>query len=98
LEPDRSLRFIWFDYLEHEGKLYFIGKLKDKDSGAWVSCCVTVKRLQRNLFVLPREKRVEQDEERTSYETDEVPGMKDVYDDFDRVRKKAGFKVGRRNL
>lgn len=92
LEPDGSLRFFWLDYLEHEGKLYFIGKLKDKDSGAWVSCCVTVEGLQRNLFVLPREKRVEQDEEGTSYETDEVPGMKDVYDDFDRVRKKAGIK------
>jgi DNA polymerase alpha subunit A len=93
LEPDGSLRFFRFDYLEYEGKLYFIGKLKDKDSGAWVSCCVTVEGLQRNLFVLPREKRVEQDEEGTSYETDEVPGMKDVYDDFDRVRKKAGIKV-----
>jgi DNA polymerase alpha subunit A len=92
LEPDGSLRFFWLDYLEHEGKLYFIGKLKDKDSGAWVSCCVTVEGLQRNLFVLPREKRVEQDEEGMLHETDEVPGMKDVYDDFDRVRRKAGIK------
>ena len=91
LEPDGSLRFFWLDYLENDGKLYFIGKLKDKDSGAWVSCCVTVEGLQRNLFVLPREKRVEQDEG-TSHETDEVPSMKDVYDDFDRVRKKAGIK------
>jgi DNA polymerase alpha subunit A len=89
LEPDGSLRFFWLDYLENEGKLYFIGKLKDKDSGAWVSCCVTVEGLQRNLFVLPREKRLE---EETSHETDEVPGMKDVYDDFDRLRKKAGIK------
>jgi DNA polymerase alpha subunit A len=46
LEPDGSLRFFWFDYLKHEGKLYFIGKFKDKDSGAWVSCCVTVEGLQ----------------------------------------------------
>jgi DNA polymerase alpha subunit A len=92
LESDGSLRFFWLDYLEHEGRLYFIGKLKDKASGAWVSCSVTVEGLQRNLFVLPREKRVEQDEEGTLHETDEVPGMKDVYDDFDRVRKKAGIK------
>jgi DNA polymerase alpha subunit A len=91
-EPDGSFRFFWLDYLEHEGKLYFIGKVKDRDSGAWISCCVTVEGLQRNLFVLPREKRVEQDEEGKSYETDEVPGLKDIYDDFDRVRKKAGIK------
>jgi hypothetical protein len=52
LERDGSLRFFWFDYLEHEGKLYFIGKLK-KDK-VWVSCCVTVEGLRRNLFVLLR--------------------------------------------
>ena len=92
LESDGSLRFFWLDYLEHEGKLYFIGKLKDKASGVWISCCVAVEGLRRNLFVLPREKRVEQDEEGMSHETDEVPGMKDVFDDFDRVRKKAGIK------
>lgn len=92
LEPDGSLRFFWLDYLEHEGKIYFIGKLKDKTSGAWVSCCVTVENLQRNLFVLPRERRVEEDEGGEIYETDEIPAQTDVYDDFDRARKKAGIK------
>lgn len=95
LEADGSLRFFWLDYLEHEGKLYFIGKLQDKATNAWVSCCVTVENLQRNLYVLPREKRMEDDEEGGSYETDEVPGMKDVYNDFDQVRKKAGIKSWR---
>ena len=60
--------------------------------------------------MLPREKRVEQDEEGMLRETDKVPrmkrttifsaisaaygrlGMKDVFDDFDQVRKKAGIK------
>jgi DNA polymerase alpha subunit A len=93
LEPDGSLRFYWLDYLEHQGKIYFIGKLKDKTSGVWVSCCVTVEGLQRNLFVLPREKQVEQDDEGQLCETDVVPELNDVYDDFDRVRKKMGIKV-----
>lgn len=93
LEPDGSLRFFWLDYLENEGKIHFIGKLKDKTSGVWVSCCVTVENLQRNLFVLPREKRVEQDDDGSFYETDEVPGMPDVYNDFDHVRKKVGIKT-----
>jgi len=35
LESDGSLRFFWLDYLKHEGKLYFIGILKDKASGVW---------------------------------------------------------------
>ena len=42
LEADGSMRFFWLDYLEQDGKLYFIGKLKDKTSGLWVSCSVTV--------------------------------------------------------
>lgn len=92
LEGDGSLNFFWLDYLEHDGKIYLIGKLKDKTSGAWVSCCVTVENLQRNLFVLPREKRVEQDEDGELYETDGVPSLQDVYDDFDRIRKKIGIK------
>lgn len=93
LEEDGSLRFFWLDYLEHEGRLYFVGKTLDKASKSWVSCCVTVENLQRNVFVLPRERRVEEDEETGDlYETDVVPEMKDVFDDFDRVRKRVGIK------
>ena len=92
LEEDGSLRFYWLDYLENAGKLYFTGKVQDKKSKAWVSICVTVENLERNLFVLPRERRMEEDEMGNQYETDEVPGLPDVYSDFDRLRKKAGIK------
>ncbi|PSS35342.1 hypothetical protein PHLCEN_2v1679 [Hermanssonia centrifuga] len=93
LEDDGSLRFFWLDYLEHEGRLYFVGKAQDKTSKAWLSCCVTVENLQRNLFVLPRERRVEEDEETGELvDTDVVPSLTDVYADFDRVRKKVGIK------
>lgn len=93
LEEDGSLRFFWMDYLEHDGRLYFIGKTQDKQTSAWLSCCVVVENLKRNLFVLPRERRTEQDEDtRETYETDIVPTLPDVYADFDRIRKKAGIK------
>lgn len=58
LEEDGSLRFFWLDYLEQDGHIHFIGKLKDKASGSWVSCGVTVENMERNLYVLPRERRV----------------------------------------
>lgn len=93
LEPDGSLRFFWLDYLEHDGKVHFIGKLKDKRSGQWVSCCVTVENLQRNLYVLPRERRVEIDEDGDEYETDIVPQLTDVHKEFDTFRKRAGVKT-----
>ena len=93
LEPDGSLRFFWLDYLEHDGKVHFIGKLKDKSSGVWISCCVTVENLQRNLYVLPRERRIDIDEDGDEYETDIVPQIADVYQEFDKFRKRAGVKT-----
>ena len=54
LEEDGSLHFFWLDYLEHDRKLYLVGKLKDRVTGKWVSCCVTVEGIQQNLFVLSR--------------------------------------------
>ncbi|KAG6847687.1 hypothetical protein H0H93_006564, partial [Arthromyces matolae] len=92
LESDGSLRFFWLDYLELDGKLYFVGKLKDKTSGAWVSCCVTVEGIQRNLYVLPRERRVEGDEDGNTYETDIIPTPQDVHGDFEMIRKEIGVK------
>jgi DNA polymerase alpha subunit A len=92
LEADGSMRFFWLDYLELDGKLYFIGKLKDKTSGLWVSCSVTVEGIERNLFVLPRERRVEQDDDGNICETDVVPKPEDVHDDFDMIRKQMKIK------
>lgn len=89
LEDDGSFRFFWLDYLEHEGVLFFFGKTFDKTSKTYVSCCVTVNNLQRNLFVLPRERQLDPD----GYETDVVPSMRDVQSDFDQVRRKAGIKA-----
>ncbi|KAF8202326.1 hypothetical protein BJ912DRAFT_944501 [Pholiota molesta] len=55
--------------------------------GEWISCCVTVEGIERNLFVLPREKRVEVDDDGNIHETDIVPTQDDIDDDFDLIRK-----------
>ena len=89
LEDDGSFRFFWLDYLEHEGALYFVGKTLDKNTNSFVSCCVTVANLQRNLFILPRPYQLDED----GCETDIVPDMPAVWRDFDQVRKKAGIKA-----
>jgi DNA polymerase alpha subunit A len=49
--------------------------------------------MQRNLLVLPRDRCVEQDDQGQLYETDKIPDMKSVYEDFDRVRKKMGIEA-----
>ena len=94
LESDGSLRFFWLDYLELEGKLYFIGKVKDKSTGAWISCCVTVENIERNLFVLPREKRMDLQDD-ILVETDIIPSDGDIHEDFDEIRKTIGIKSWR---
>ncbi|KAI0285993.1 DNA polymerase alpha catalytic subunit [Russula aff. rugulosa BPL654] len=88
LEDDGSFRFFWLDYLEQDGALYFVGKTLDKKTNSYVSCCVTVTNLQRNLFVLPRPYQLDHD----GFETDIVPDMPAVWRDFDQIRKKAGIK------
>lgn len=92
LEPDGSLRFYWLDCMEEKGKLYFTGKLKDKTSGSWVSCCITVEGIQRNLYLLPWEQRQEVTAEGELVSTDVVPTSDDVYDDFDNLRQNYGIK------
>ena len=60
-EDDGSVRFYWFDYSENQkdsgpdkGSVYLYGKVYDRAASKWVSCCVTVRGIQRNLYFLPR--------------------------------------------
>ena len=96
LEDDGSLRMFWLDYLEHGGKLYLIGKVKDKTSNTWASACLSIQGMQRNLFVLPRPLRVVQEETEEGQveivETDVVPEKGDVHNDFERIRREIGIK------
>ena len=55
LEEDGSIRFYWLDYVENNGSIHFIGKVFDKESKKYVSSCVTVEGIDRNLYVLPRQ-------------------------------------------
>lgn len=57
-EPDGSLRFYWIDHVDMGGVVHLTGKVYDKaatdPNKKWVSCCLAVNGIQRNLFVLPR--------------------------------------------
>ena len=53
-EADGSLRFFWTDYTEVNGSLCLFGKVKNKNSGAYVSAFVKVDNILRKLYFLPR--------------------------------------------
>ena len=87
LEEDGTLRFFWLDYQEENGVVFLIGKVLDKSTGRYVSASVSIQGIQRNLFVLPRPRRMDGE-----YETDITPSQMDVFKDVDAVRKQWNIK------
>lgn len=83
LEDDGSMQFFWLEYSEINGHLYLFGKALDKQSQSYVSCCVSVSNIERNVFVLPRTRRVV-----NGHETDRSVTMEDVYQEVDAIRSK----------
>ena len=55
---EHRLKFYWLDYLEQDGLVHLLGKTFDRSSDKYVSCCVTITGIQRNLFILPRDRRL----------------------------------------
>ena len=54
LEDDGSLRMFWTDYTEVSGSLCLFGKVKDRNTGTYVSTFVKVDNILRKLYFLPR--------------------------------------------
>ncbi|KAF8323497.1 DNA polymerase alpha catalytic subunit [Cantharellus anzutake] len=96
LEKDGSLHFFWLDYLEEGGKLFLIGKVLDRSSLShskgrgmikYISCLLKLEGIERNLFILPRDKRIED-----GFVTDMTPEKEDVEADFDTMRRQVKIK------
>ncbi|KAH7045436.1 DNA polymerase family B-domain-containing protein [Linnemannia elongata] len=82
-EDDGTLRMYWIDACEIRGVVYLFGKVLQKSTNTYVSCCVAVHNMERNLFVLPRPHRVDSEGKETNVEVD----MADVYTEFDSIRQ-----------
>lgn len=88
VEEDGSLRFFWTDYTEVNGSLCLFGKVKSKNTGAFVSCFVKVDNILRKLYFLPREYR-----KRHGRDTDEEVEMGDVYGEVDELMSKSNVTM-----
>ncbi|KAG2209774.1 hypothetical protein INT47_001922 [Mucor saturninus] len=99
-ESDGHLKMWWYDAYERKekGYVYVFGKVLNKQTKKYVSCCVTVKNIERNLFVLPR--RYELDA--SGAETTTPVDMADVYSEISdlcskyRIKKFASKEVVRK--
>ncbi|KAF2084839.1 hypothetical protein K490DRAFT_48247 [Saccharata proteae CBS 121410] len=78
VEEDGSLRMFWLDYAEINGSLCLFGKVKDKQTGSFVSCFVKVDNILRTVYFLPREFR-----QKHGRDTDEEVSFSDVYAEVD---------------
>ncbi|KAJ3221314.1 DNA-directed DNA polymerase alpha catalytic subunit pol1 [Clydaea vesicula] len=97
LEESGSLRLFWIDAYEKNGIVYLFGKVFNKNEQKFVSCCVTINNMLRNIFVLPRSNKVDIN----GLETDETCTFEDVFDEFEMVLSKykindAGMKPCKR--
>ena len=54
LEKENSINMFWFDATEQNGIIYLFGKVWNPPTKSHLSTCVTVKNIERNLFVLAR--------------------------------------------
>lgn len=94
---DEILKFYWLDAWEDRfvkpGVVYLFGKVAaspgSKKSG-FVSCCLVVKNINRKLFLLPREYKLDPI---TLEATDEEVTMMDVYEEFNtKIATELGIK------
>ena len=57
IEEDGTVRMFWLDQMEQDGVVHLVGKVLDRQTNKYVSACVSVNGIKRNLFVKPRAKR-----------------------------------------
>uniref|UniRef100_A0A8C5CAG0 DNA polymerase n=1 Tax=Gadus morhua TaxID=8049 RepID=A0A8C5CAG0_GADMO len=91
-EGELVFRFYWLDAFEDQynqpGVVYLFGKVWIESAKAHVSCCVAVKNIERTMYFLPREHRVNT---KNGVVSDTPVGLMDVYQEFNELSER--FKI-----
>lgn len=91
-DGEMVFRFYWLDAFEdpysQPGVVYLFGKVWIESAKSYVSCCVTVKNIERTMYLLPREYKVNP---KTGEASNTPVGMMDVYQEFNELSEK--FKI-----
>lgn len=90
-DGDMVFRFYWLDAFEDQynqpGVVFLFGKVWIESAEAHVSCCVAVKNIERTMYLLPREHKVNL----ATGEKGVAVAMMDVYEEFNEISEK--FKI-----
>uniref|UniRef100_A0A8C4NTP1 DNA polymerase n=1 Tax=Dicentrarchus labrax TaxID=13489 RepID=A0A8C4NTP1_DICLA len=88
-DGEQVFRFYWLDAFEdpysQPGVVYLFGKVWIESAMSHVSCCVTVKNIERTMYFLPREYKVNT---KTGEVSDTPVGLMDVYQEFNDLSEK----------
>ncbi|XP_010764060.1 DNA polymerase alpha catalytic subunit-like, partial [Notothenia coriiceps] len=88
-DGEQVFRFYWLDAFEdaynQPGVVYLFGKVWIESAESHVSCCVSVKNIERTMYLLPREYKVNTKNGEVS---DSPVGMMDVYQEFNELSEK----------
>lgn len=80
---DQVLRMFWLDAYEdpfrQPGTVYLFGKVWVESMKGHVSCCVAVKNIERKIYLLPREEKIDV---KSKVRTGEAVTIMDVYNEF----------------
>ncbi|RKO95074.1 hypothetical protein CAUPRSCDRAFT_9402, partial [Caulochytrium protostelioides] len=90
-ESDGALYFYWLDLIEVASVLYMFGKVWSRESQSYASCCLQIKGMQRNVFLLFRDKLQPATTADAATDEDEQPQeavtMAHVFSEFNQLRK-----------
>ncbi|XP_061483331.1 DNA polymerase alpha catalytic subunit isoform X3 [Rhineura floridana] len=89
-DGQQIFKFYWLDAYEDQynqpGVVFLFGKVRIESAQSYVSCCVTVKNIERTVYLLPRESRIDIS---SGKETENPVNMMDIYQEFnDRIAEK----------
>ncbi|XP_019718665.1 DNA polymerase alpha catalytic subunit [Hippocampus comes] len=91
-DGERVFRFYWLDAFEdpyiQPGVVYLFGKVWIESAQTHTSCCVSIRNLERTMYILPREYKVNP---KTGEVSDTPVGMMDIYQEFSELSDK--FKI-----
>ncbi|KAL7750259.1 DNA-directed DNA polymerase alpha catalytic subunit pol1 [Sorochytrium milnesiophthora] len=90
-KADGSLDMFWIDAYERSGIVYLFGKILNTATQSFISCCVTVRNIERNLFFLPRPKKLDEEGHVTDLDVEPF----DVYKEVNAMRDKLGIPTWR---
>ncbi|GBB91734.1 hypothetical protein RclHR1_01910018 [Rhizophagus clarus] len=103
-QSDNCYRLFWIDAVEKFGIVYIIGKVFNNESNTYISCCAAVKNIHRNVFILPRQKKLDEHDNETEIDVTMEDVSSEVNDFFKKkfgdfqhftkpVNRKYGFEL-----